>query len=161
MLLDGEDKYGNLSAAMCFVSNNGLWFRLILVICLGNACLTTGCDDEEEDDPSDSSVSTELSAPSLTGTWSGKRKSGAITLTMILVQEGDVVTGSYSDSAGRVGTVSGNLSGTVVTLTVVTSQPAEFTLEFEATANNQFDYMAGTYSYVNVDIAGGDFSATR
>ena len=61
-----------------------------------------------------------------TGTWYGSYNStvfGAQTMTLILVRNGDGLTGTYSSSTGASGAVSGSVSGNIASLTITLTTP--------------------------------------
>ena len=62
----------------------------------------------------------------VTGTWSGPYNSsvaGSRTMTVNLQQSGASLTGTYSSSAGGLGSISGSVSGNTASLTITVTTP--------------------------------------
>ena len=88
-----------------------------------------GEDGEDGEDGADGEDATNevAEAAELDGTWHGTRsnENGSETFSMTLVQEGDAVTGSYSDNSDFEGSVSGSIDGNDIDLTLnITDAPA-------------------------------------
>ena len=77
--------------------------------CLMGALAASGCGDGGDDD--------DAPAVDLTGTWRATYAEGYNLLTM--VQSGDAVTGTYADSDGGRGTITGTVEGSRFSFTIL------------------------------------------
>ena len=110
------------------------WFLLVLGLVVSSVGLMGCGGGDDDDDPAPAAagadgedgedgavVTNEAEAVAdMDGTWKGTRsnENGSSHITMTLVQDGDAITGSYSDSSDFDGSVSGTLEGEDLDLTI-------------------------------------------
>lgn len=96
--------------------------------------------------------------PSVAGEWSGNLN-GVISLSITLNQEEEALTGSYSDSSGYRGSVSGTVDGRDLVLTLVCTVPADTIVEFTGQFNESYDRVSGNYRVISGLGLDGTWSA--
>ena len=123
------------------------------------ACVDSVSGESDTNNNCSTGVRVVISAPSLTGTWTGSATStltsvvGSVRATVI--QVGSSLSGTWSVNYPSVGTNSGTLSGTVTGSAVsVTLYPADPTSCLQAvTATLRGSSMRGTWSTVNCTVS--------
>lgn len=136
---------------------------LVLAMCLlGVATCFIGCGggDDDGDSTTVTNTVTNAVAASATGSWSGEFATH-VAFSMVLVQSGDSITGSYS-SGGNPGTVSGSVSGGNISLTVSvdTGGPAVVS-EWSGTINDAMNGASGSFTIVAGGGGNGNWSMSK
>lgn len=127
----------------------GMLVVLCACVLLAASFIAMGCS-------SSSDSSTSPSEPvDVTGVWS-MNADGFMTLTLTLTQSGTTVTGT---STPYEGTITGDVSGSSITLTIVFSDLQTTTFTGSVNGNT----MSGSYrgGYPDSDIHTGPWSATK
>ena len=126
----------------------------------GMACLAAaltgvmGCDSDDEDDGGTTIVTnnvTNATSATMSGAWTGTiTQNGGVpgAIGMGIVQDDNTLSGTYQGTGGVNGTMTGEINGDTVTMTV---QSGAVVSEWTGTANDDRDVMTGTFTI----IAGG------
>ena len=142
--------------------------ELVLAMCLvGAAVGFVGCGGDSSSDDTTTTVTNTVTntveavpGPSATGTWGGQFAT-SVPFTMVLVQNGDAVTGSYA-SQGFPGTVSGTVSGGNISLTVSvdTGGPAVVS-QWAGTINDAMNSSSGNFTIIAGGGGNGNWSMSK
>lgn len=131
----------------------------------GGLFLAAGCDGDDSTSAAPSGTATngasETAALSLTGTWKGPISAASDTITMHISQNESILTGSYTDSSGDAGTLSGEVSDHHVELTLIGTLPVDYVAVLTGTVSDDGNEMDGTYEITEGGSGTGPWHVTR